>query len=74
MSTNVYRQFLDLLPRRPLLVGEVAAIGAGVVTVDLPGGGQVQARGTAPLGQRVFVRDGALEGEAPALTYVTADV
>lgn len=67
--TNIYRQFLDLIPKEPRQVGEVSAIINGVAIVDLMGGGQVQAVGDATIGQRVFVRAGAIEGPAPTLTY-----
>ena len=70
---NIYRQFLDLLPKRPLHIGEVTAVDAGVATITLPGGGVIQARGHATVGQRVFVRDGVIEGPAPALTYVEGE-
>jgi hypothetical protein len=70
---NIYRQFMDLMPARPLEVGAVTAVGAGVATITLPGGGVLQARGEATVGQRVFVRDGVIEGAAPALTYVEAE-
>lgn len=70
---NIYRQFLDLLPKRPLQSGEVTAVDAGVATIMLPGGGVIQARGQATVGQRVFVRDGVIEGPAPALTYVEGE-
>ena len=42
------------MPDQPLEVGEVTAIAGGVATVTLPGGGVIQARGTATVGQRVF--------------------
>jgi hypothetical protein len=71
---NIYRQFLGLLPARPLLVGTVTAVGDGVATVELPGGGLLRARGAGTVGQRVWVRDGAIEGEAPDLAYVEAEV
>ncbi len=71
---NLYLEFLSLLPARPLLVGDVSATDGDIALVDLPGGGQLQARGSATIGQRVFVRDGQIEGEAPTLTYVAADV
>lgn len=70
---NPYRQFLDLMPKRPLQVGTVSAVAGGVATITLPGGGVLQARGEATAGQRVFVRDGVIEGEAPNLTYVTGE-
>jgi hypothetical protein len=45
----------------------VTEVADGVVTVQLPGGGVVKARGSAALGQKVFVRDGAVEAVAPSL-------
>jgi hypothetical protein len=74
VSTNPFKRLLGLLPQRPLQVGTVIAVAGGVATVELPGGGQEQARGAATVGQRVFFRDGAIEGLAPALTYVEISV
>lgn len=71
---NEYRTFLDLLPPRPLQVGVVTEISAGVAIVTLPGGGRIQARGAATLGARVFVRDGVIEGPAPALTFSSGEI
>ena len=73
MLRNPYRVFMDLLPARPLQVGTVAAVDGDVATITMPGGGTLQARGQATVGQRVFVRDGVIEGEAPALTYVEGE-
>ncbi len=70
---NAYREFLALMPDQPLEVGDVTAIAGGVATVTLPGGGVIQARGEATVGQRVFVRAGVIEGVAPILTYVSAE-
>lgn len=64
---NVFKQFQGLLPQRPLLVGEVVAISNGVATIEEPGGGLSSARGEATVGDRVFFRDGAIEGPAPNL-------
>lgn len=69
--SNVFRQFLDLLPARPLQVATVTAISGGASTVQLPGGGVLQVRGAATVGQQVFVRDGVIEDEAPSLTVVS---
>jgi cystathionine beta-lyase family protein involved in aluminum resistance len=71
--SNLYRQFLDLIPDRPLEVGTVTIAGANMATVELPGGGIIQARGQATAGQRVFVRDGAIESTAPSLTYIEGE-
>lgn len=64
---NPYTRLLALLPKSPLQVGEVLSLEDGVATVQLPGGGLAQARGTALVGTLVFFRDGAIEGPAPEL-------
>ena len=71
---NLYKQFMDLQSPKPLEVGTVAFVVNGMATVDLPGGGRLQARGVAQVGRRVFVRDGLIEGEAPNLTYTQGEV
>ena len=72
--SNLYHQFLALLPPRPLQVGTVTAVAGQLCTVQLPGGGVLQARGDAAVSDRVFVRDGLIEGLAPALTPVAIDI
>lgn len=67
MSSNPYRALLSLLPARPRQVGDVTAVAGGVATITLPGGGETQAVGTASVGDRVFIRDGLIEGPAPTL-------
>lgn len=75
MSTrNVYRQFLDLMPQRPLQVATVTATSGDASTVTLPGGGLLQVRGAATVGQQVFVRDGVIESVAQALPVVNIDI
>ena len=72
--SNVYQAFLALLPARPLQVGTVLSVAAGIATVELPGGGRLQARGQATADQRVFVRDGVIEGVAPNLPLEVIEV
>ena len=72
--SNPYKALLGLLPQRPLHVGAVQSVDAGVAIVELPGGGVIRARGDATVGQRVFVRDGAIEGPAPTLPIELIDV
>ena len=67
MSTNPFVLLKKLLPDPPLQIGTVAAIDDGTATIMLPGGGTVQGRGSATVGQTVFVRNGVIEGPAPAL-------
>lgn len=71
---NLYTVFKKLIPNAPLLVGEVVAVYTGGATVTLQGGGTMRVRGVATVGQRVFVRDGVIEGAAPALTLVEIEV
>lgn len=71
---NVYQQFRALLPDPPLQVGTVTEVAAGVVTMQLPGGGLLRARGSAEVGQQVFVRDGLVEAVAPNLPLELIEV
>lgn len=71
---NPYRQLLEVLPQRPLQVGDVLQIANGVAIVELPGGGRLTARGAATVGQRVFVRDGVIEAAAPSLPIEIIEV
>ena len=71
---NLYEQFRQLIPDPPLQAGTVVNVGSGVVTVALPGGGLIRARGNAAVGQRVFVRDDAVEGIAPSLTLEIIEI
>ncbi len=67
MSFNPFQRLVNLLPKRPLQVGDVIAVDNGVCTIELPGGGIETARGEAAVNDRVFFRDGAIEGSAPSL-------
>lgn len=71
---NPYQLLRDLLPNPPLQVGNVISVFDGIATVELPGGGRATARGDAAAGQRVFFRDGAIEGPAPDLPIELIEV
>ena len=74
-QTNAYRALRELLPEPPLLVATVATINAdGTRTVTFPGGGTQRVRGTAAASSQVFVRNGLIETQAPALTAITIEV
>lgn len=71
---NLYKLFESLLPNQPLLVGTVISVQTGQCIIELPGGGRVTGRGNANIGQKVFVRDGVIEGQAPNLTVQVIEV
>ena len=71
---NLFIEFRELLAPGVLMVGVVTATDAAGVTVQLPGGGIVRARGQASVGDHVFVRDGMVDGPAPDLPDVSGEV
>jgi hypothetical protein len=73
-TANLFKRFKDLMPEPPLLVGQVISVGGGIATIEEPGGGLNQARGAATVGQRVFFRDGVIEGVAPSLPLAEIEV
>lgn len=58
-------------PRYPVPSWQWAS---AVPDIELPGGGRVQARGEALAGERVFLRDGVIEGPAPTLPVDVIEV
>lgn len=72
--SNAYSTLMGLLPQRPLQLGEVESAIGDVCVVALVEGGKVTARGSASVGQRVFVRDSVIEATAPTLDIVNIDV
>ena len=71
---NLFKQFQTLFGKGPLQVGVVLTFDAGVAEVELLGGAIVHARGNAQPDQRVFVRDGLIEGEAPDLPLMQIEI
>lgn len=71
---NLYKAFLDLIPDPALQVGVVESVSNNIVTLEMPGGGLLTARGTATVGQTVFVRGGVIEGPAPSLPVELIEV
>lgn len=72
---NLWRAFERLLPGEPLLIADVLSVNAdGTRTVQQLDGGVLRVTGEATVGQRVFVRAGAIEGPAPTLTSVTIEI
>lgn len=65
---NIWEQFQSLKRTAPTNVGTVvSAVGAGRFEVEEIGGQPVVVTGSASVGQRVFFRDGKIEGTAPDL-------
>lgn len=73
-TTNLWRRLKQLLPDAPLLIGVVTSVSSYDAHVQLPDGSLVVVRGTATVGQQVFIRDGIIEGEAPALTATLIEI
>ncbi|MGA3946850.1 hypothetical protein [Ralstonia pseudosolanacearum] len=72
---NLWRQFEDLLPDVPLLVGTaVTRHDDGTVTVQLLGGGLVRVTGAGEPGDRLFVRGSEVVGPAPTLPTVDIEI
>ncbi|MBX9432388.1 hypothetical protein KY487_24445 [Ralstonia pseudosolanacearum] len=72
---NLWRQFEDLLPDSPLLVGTVVTgHNDGTVTVQLLGGGLVRVTGAGEPGDRLFVRGSEVVGPAPTLPTVEIEI
>lgn len=74
MITNLWKRLRQLLPEAPLLVGEVVAVTSYGATIELPDGALIKARGVATVGEKVFVRDGRIEGTAPDLPVVLIEI
>ena len=72
---NVWKQFAQLLPEAPLLLGTVIADHAdGTVTVQLLDGGLLRVTGSGAVDDRVFVRAGEVVGPAPTLPSVDIEI
>lgn len=74
MSWNPYKRLLRLIPGQPLDAGQVTAVTTDGVVVQLVDGATIRARGEAAVGDHVYVRGGAIDGPAPALTGVDQEI
>lgn len=74
--TNLHRRLAELLPQPALLIAEVLAVNAdNTSTVEFPDGSQQRVRGTSvAVGQPAFVRNGVVEGLAPARVATTIEI
>ncbi len=74
MSWNPYRRLVAMIAGPPTDVGEVLSVETDGVIVGLVSGAQIRARGTATLGDWVYVRGGVIEGPAPNLSGTEIEV
>ena len=65
--SNLYLQLREIFAPGRVQIGKVVAVADGAVTVELPGAGQVRAKGQATEGGSVFVLEGVIQGPAPDL-------
>ena len=73
-KTNLFRRLQELLPDEPLLSGHITgSLGDGRVRIEMPGGGALDPAGLA-VGTWVYVKGGAIVGEAPDLPYVLIEI
>ena len=70
---NLFKRFQALIPTYPLRVGDVIAYDNGVAIIQEQSG-VATARGEATVGDRVFFRNGVIEGPAPDLTIEIIEV
>lgn len=71
---SAWRRFTDLTGRSLRTVGTCISADVGECTIQYPGGGIARVKGAGTLGQRYFVLDGRLDGEAPALDSLEIEV
>ena len=74
MITNAYRRLIALLPETPSDVGEVTGVSADGCIVTLLTGALATVRGSASVGDFVYVKDGMIQGPAPVLETVEIEV
>ena len=77
MSTTLYTRLMELPPSQPVLTATVSTIYLDeTALVTLPGGAQARVRNPLAAGQGdvVYVQDGAVIGQAPALPVVVSEI
>lgn len=57
-----------------LQAGTISGVSSSQVMVTLPDGSVVSAIGSGSVGQRVYVRAGVIEGDAPNLPVVVVEI
>lgn len=73
-TTNIWKRLKQLLPDAPLLSGQIIAVYTYGALVELPDGSRVAVRGAGVLNDFVFIRDGLIEGPAPAMIATVIEI
>lgn len=68
--SNIYKQILEILPSESRDKGQVVSVESDGAIVELMTGARVRVRGNASVGDHVWIKGGAIEGPAPALSGV----
>ncbi|NHC05943.1 hypothetical protein [Azonexus fungiphilus] len=74
MAYNLYQRLRAIIPSPRVQAGTVTSAVPGRVIVTFPDGSTLMVRGTAVSGDRVYVRDGVIEGPAPALPVIEIEI
>lgn len=76
-TVNPWKRFIGLLPGGSRTVGTVASVSSttGTSTVTLRNGVNVVVQGTSVgVGQKAFITDGSITGQAPSLPQYDIEV
>lgn len=74
MSYNPLSALRGLFPQPRLQVGVVMQIVDGTATLELYDGSTIRARGSAAVGDTVYIRNNLIEGPAPALAVIEIEI
>jgi len=74
-SRNQWKRFKSMVAAQPTVVGLVTDVHVdGTISVSLYGGGTMRVRGTALVGQNVYITGGVVQGVAPSLPYYSLPI
>lgn len=76
IGTNIFRRLQELQPAPAVLIADVVAVNDdNTSTVQFQDGSQIRVRGTSvAVGQPAFIRNGIVEGLAPARTAIVIEI
>lgn len=72
--SNIFKKLQDLLAPGAVQIGTVSSVAKGLATVDLPGGGQVRAKGQIQVAAKVLGQDGKVLGAGPDLPVTMSEI